>query len=89
MINKNQLSYELGIMMFRAITYDKYEHDSHEYDISLNFKAIVEALEEKLDKDVLRCGFENEYENENGKYNREEIEALFLIAIKTYGIELE
>ena len=85
----SQLNYEIGVMMYRAIiTKTK---DETEYDVTANFIGIIEELNENFifDESELLCGFENEYQNVNDKYDRQEIQTLFRKALREYTIYLE
>lgn len=89
MDNKDQLDYEIGVMMFRAIT--ALPGDAEDYDIESNFKGIIDALSEThaFNKSTMLCGFENEWQNANGSYDKEAIQSLFSEANETFEIRYE
>lgn len=85
----NQLNYEIGVFMFRAIN-EKTEKES-DYDVHNNFNGIIEELNEHFifNKSTVLCGFENEWQNVYGDYNKDVILDLFSEANNTYEINYE
>lgn len=82
----SQLNYEIGVMMFRAFTTTN--NDDKQYNINDNFIGIIEDLNNHFifDKDIILCGFENEYEDTYNRYDREDIQNLFKSANVCYKL---
>lgn len=83
------LSYEIGVMMCRAITNET--EDSSDYDVSGNFENMIGVINKlvALDKNNLFCGFKSELEN----IYKDDIpcgtEDLFNEAISSYNVNFE
>lgn len=85
----NQLNYEIGVMMFRAAVTEM--EDPADYNVNDNFVGLIDELNEHFifNKSTVLCGFENEYENIYGNYQRAEINDLFKQANEDYSINYE
>lgn len=85
----NQLNYEIGVMMCRAMVTEN--DDSTDYNINDNFIGIIEDLNEHFifNKSTILCGFENEYANIFGDYQRAELDDLFKQGNDDYVINYE
>lgn len=81
-----KLNYEIGVFMFRAINNETSIHS--DYDVHNNFIGIIEELNTAyvFNKSSVLCGFENEWQNVYGDYDKEKILDLFSDANFIYEI---